>query len=79
MMLAKRFVLARDFASATLVAVSFGAAMIFGSSGVQASDADTSWQALQKAAAAARALSYKGIFVCQSGKQMKSVQITHLF
>jgi len=28
---------------------------------------------------AARALSYQGIFVCQTGQQVKSVQITHLF
>jgi len=79
MMSEKRFVLARSFASTTLAAVSFGAAIAFCSPGVQASDADSSWQVLQKAAAAARALSYKGIFVCQTGKQMKSVQITHLF
>lgn len=45
---------------------------------VQASQED-SWQVLQKAAVAARALSYKGIFVCQTGKQVKSVEITHLY
>lgn len=37
------------------------------------------WQVLQKAALAARALSYQGIFVCQSGAQSKSVQITHTY
>ena len=65
-------VLARGTASATLIAVlslSFCA---------QASEQD-SWQVLQKAAAAARALSYKGIFVCQTGKQTKSVEITHMY
>ena len=38
-----------------------------------------SWQMLQKAAVAAHALSYQGIFVCQSGQQSKSVEIKHLF
>jgi sigma-E factor negative regulatory protein RseB len=37
------------------------------------------WQILQKAAVAAHALSYQGIFVCQSGQQSKSVQIKHFF
>jgi len=41
-------------------------------------DADV-WQVLQKAAIAARALSYQGIFVCQIGAQSKSVQITHMY
>ncbi len=45
---------------------------------VQASQEDN-WQVLQKAAVAARALSYKGIFVCQTGKQVKSVEITHRY
>jgi sigma-E factor negative regulatory protein RseB len=47
-----------------------------------ASDASTDdelWMMLQKAAVAARALSYEGIFVCQTAQQSKSVQITHLF
>lgn len=44
----------------------------------QAADND-SWQMLQKAAVAAHALSYKGIFICQSGQQSKSVEIKHLF
>jgi sigma-E factor negative regulatory protein RseB len=43
-----------------------------------AAEADV-WQVLQKAAVAARALSYQGIFVCQIGTQTKSVQITHMF
>jgi len=47
-------------------------------SGQAASDEDA-WQMLQKAAIAAHALSYEGIFVCQSGQQSKSVQIKHLF
>ncbi|OIR02879.1 sigma-E factor regulatory protein RseB precursor [mine drainage metagenome] len=48
-------------------------------SNAQASANDDTWQTLQKAAVAARALNYKGIFVCQIGQQSKSVQITHLF
>jgi len=71
-MLMKHFVLARGFASATLIAI------LLLSLHVQASEED-SWQVLQKAAVAARALSYKGIFVCQSGKQTKSVEITHMY
>ncbi len=46
--------------------------------GVQAANNDA-WQTLQKAAVAAHALSYQGIFVCQSGSQSKSVEIKHLF
>lgn len=68
----KFFVLARSIASATLIAI------LFSSGIVKASDED-SWQLLQKAAAAARVLSYKGIFVCQTSKQIRSVEITHLF
>ncbi len=37
------------------------------------------WLVLQKTAVAAHALSYKGIFICQSGSQSKSVEIKHLF
>jgi sigma-E factor negative regulatory protein RseB len=37
------------------------------------------WQVLQKAAFAARELSYQGIFVYQIGSKSKSVQITHTF
>jgi sigma-E factor negative regulatory protein RseB len=61
----KRFVLTFIFAGTTFSAQS-------------ASDEDA-WQMLQKAAVAAHALSYQGIFVCQSGQQSKSVQIKHLF
>lgn len=68
----KYFVLARNFASATLIAI------LLSSITVKASDEDN-WQLLQKAAVAARALSYKGIFVCQTSKQIRSVEITHLF
>lgn len=46
--------------------------------GAQAANNDA-WQTLQKAAVAAHALSYQGIFVCQSGSQSKSVEIKHLF
>ncbi len=68
----KHFVLARAFASASLIAA------LLSSFNLWASEED-SWQILQKAAVAARALSYKGIFVCQSAKQIKSVEITHLY
>ncbi|MBL8505652.1 MucB/RseB C-terminal domain-containing protein [Methylobacillus glycogenes] len=36
------------------------------------------WLVLQKAAEAAHDLSYKGVFVYQSGENVKSVQITHM-
>ena len=39
---------------------------------------EDAWLALQKAAFAARELNYQGIFVYQNGKQMRSVQITHM-
>lgn len=67
----KYFVLARNLASATLIAVLCLSVPAFASE-------EDSWQTLQKAAAAARALSYKGIFVCQTGKHVKSVEITHM-
>lgn len=54
------------------------AGVLMAASNVHASQEDA-WQVLQKAAVAARALSYKGIFVCQTGKQVKSVEITHLY
>ena len=46
---------------------------------VHAASDDAMWQTLQKAAVAAHALSYQGIFVYQTGQQSKSVQITHFF
>jgi sigma-E factor negative regulatory protein RseB len=49
------------------------------SQGIQAATDDEKWLVLQKAALAAHALSYQGIFVCQSGQQSKSVQIKHFF
>lgn len=67
----KFFVLARGLASASFIAV------LFSSFNAWASDDD--WQKLQKAAVGARILSYKGVFVCQTGKQAKSVEITHLY
>lgn len=67
----KYFVLARKIASLALIAV------LSVSSQVSASEDD--WQMLQKAAVAVRALSYKGIFVCQTAKQSRSVEITHRF
>ncbi len=60
-----RFVLAFLFASTTL--------------SIHAATNDAMWQTLQKAAVAAHALSYQGIFVYQTGQQSKSVQITHFF
>lgn len=39
---------------------------------------DDPWLVLQKAARAARELSYKGVFVYQSGPNAKAVQITHM-
>lgn len=39
--------------------------------------AGDSWQMLEKAAQAARQLSYKGVFVYQAGENMTSLQITH--
>ena len=39
---------------------------------------DDAWLVLQKTAYAARELNYQGIFVYQNGKQMRSVQITHM-
>ena len=39
---------------------------------------DDAWMMLQKASQAARELSYKGVFVYQSGNTSKSVQLTHM-
>ncbi len=72
-MLMKHFVLARLFAIATL------AATLLTSLSAQANADDDMWQVLQKAAVAAHALSYQGIFYYQAGAQIKPVQITHLF
>ncbi|MBA3696302.1 MAG: MucB/RseB C-terminal domain-containing protein [Methylotenera sp.] len=69
----KRFVLA------CLLASSCQGVVQAATLNLQAAADDGIWQALQKAAVAARALSYQGIFVCQSGQQSKSVQITHFF
>jgi len=50
------------------------------SSLVFAADAEqTAWEKLQKASVAAHALSYQGVFVYQTRKQTKSVQITHMY
>lgn len=46
---------------------------------VYAGENEDVWNTLQKAALAARSLSYEGIFVYQAGAQVKSVQITHIF
>lgn len=69
----KSFLLTRAIASFILFAswsLSFNA---------HASANEEVWNTLQKAAVAARALSYEGIFVYQTGQQVKSVQITHIF
>lgn len=47
--------------------------------GAQANADDDAWNMLQKAAVAARALSYEGIFVCQTNQKTRAVQITHIF
>ncbi|MEY3883209.1 MAG: hypothetical protein RLZZ379_487 [Pseudomonadota bacterium] len=45
----------------------------------QANADEDMWQVLQKAAVAAHALSYQGIFYYQAGTQSKPIQITHMF
>ncbi len=45
---------------------------------VRAEQVEDGWQTLQKAAVAAHQLSYRGIFIYESGHQTKAVQITHL-
>ncbi len=42
-------------------------------------DAPDAWNSLQKSAAAARLLSYQGIFVYEACNKTKAVQITHLY
>jgi sigma-E factor negative regulatory protein RseB len=69
--------------SRVLLAKPFAGVMLFvlcvtSFAGHAATD-DELWAMLQKAAVAARALSYEGVFVCQTGQQAKAVQITHLF
>ncbi len=73
----KRFVLARFLARSSPVLI---LGIILSQSFIaQAAPDEEVWNVLQKAAVAARALNYQGIFVCQTGQQTKSVQITHLF
>ncbi|MDZ4140669.1 MAG: MucB/RseB C-terminal domain-containing protein [Methylotenera sp.] len=57
----------------------FGITTLTATLSAQAASDEDAWQILQKAAVAARALSYQGIFVCQSGQHSRSVQIKHLF
>ena len=45
---------------------------------VNAAQDEDPWMVLQKAAQAARELSYQGVFIYQSGKTARSVQITHM-
>jgi sigma-E factor negative regulatory protein RseB len=73
----KCFVLARFFASSRPLLML--GVILFQSFNAHATSDEDVWNVLQKAAVAARALSYQGIFVCQTGQQVKSVQITHLF
>jgi sigma-E factor negative regulatory protein RseB len=73
MILISRVILAKILAGVTLFV------LCITSFTSDASTDDELWIMLQKAAVAARALSYEGIFVCQTGQQAKSVQITHLF
>ncbi|MDP2152501.1 MAG: MucB/RseB C-terminal domain-containing protein [Methylotenera sp.] len=73
MILISRIILAKILAGVTLFV------LCITSFASDASTDDELWIMLQKAAVAARALSYEGIFVCQTGQQTKSVQITHLF
>lgn len=73
----KRFALAQFLVSSGSVAI-LGITLCV-SFNVNAATEEDAWGILQKASAAARVLSYQGIFVCQKGQQTKSVQITHLF
>lgn len=50
----------------------------FACSGLVHADQVDAWLVLQKASLAAHELSYKGIFVYQSGDAAKSVQLTHM-
>lgn len=68
-----RVVLAKFLAGITLLSLGTGSFSAY------ASSEEELWIMLQKAAVAARALSYEGIFVCQTAHQAKSVQITHLY
>lgn len=63
----------RFFSALTLAGVLFVGAIVHAKA-----DEDV-WNLLQKAAVAARVLSYQGIFVCQTGQQAKAVEITHHF
>lgn len=56
----------------------FATALLLGALSVSSIAADDAWLMLQKTAYAARELNYQGVFVYQNGKQMRSVQITHM-
>ncbi len=58
------------------IVVVFGFLSLF--SGSLFAGQDDLWLMLQKASQAARELSYKGVFVYQSGNASKSVQLTHM-
>jgi sigma-E factor negative regulatory protein RseB len=59
-----------------LIGVVFSLLSLF--SGALFAGQDDVWLMLQKASQAARELSYKGVFVYQSGNASKSVQLTHM-
>jgi len=65
----RRFVLTLLYVSSALIS----------SAGFLQAHAADNWTTLQKAAVAAHALSYQGIFVYQTTQQATAVQITHLF
>lgn len=77
MLLEHLFMTTRCLAGTSLVAIL--GILLSVSFNVQAANDEEVWSVLQKASVAARTLSYRGIFVCQTGRQTKSVQITHLF
>lgn len=54
-----------------------GTALLFFCTSTYASE-DETWQILQKAAEASRTLSYQGIFMYQTDKVSRSVQVTHM-
>ena len=73
MILSGRVLLARPISGLILCVLCFTSFASYATSD------DELWMMLQKAAVAARALSYEGVFVYQTGQQAKAVQITHTF
>lgn len=54
------------------------ATLFFCYANAYAASEDEAWQTLQKAAEASRSLSYQGIFLYQTDKVSRSVQVTHM-